>query len=163
MDIFLQELQNESPMLVNLIMRSIYSNNQRFIRHIGSRMFGIQYTLKGIYSHGGLLYFHVEVRNNTNVSFDVDFFNFVIQDKRLARRTTVQEIVLRPVRAHNFVTTVAARRTENIVLTFPIFTLPPDKVVRFGVNERGGGRHQHFLIDGDDLMRAREIREFHIR
>jgi len=163
MDIFLAELQNESPMLVNLIMRSIYSNNQRFIRHIGSRMFGIQYTLKGIFSHGGLLYFHVEIRNSTNVNFDVDYFNFVIQDKLLAQRTTIQEISLRPVRAHNFVTTVRARSTESIVLTFPMFTLPPDKVVRFNVNERGGGRHQNFLIDGNDLMRAREIREFHIR
>jgi len=163
MDIFLAELQNESPMLVSLIMRSIYSNNQRFIRHIGSRMFGIQYTLKGIFSHGGLLYFHVEIRNSTNVNFDIDYFNFTVQDKQVAQRTTVQEISLRPVRAHNFVTTVAARQTENIVLAFPMFTLPPDKVVRFNVNEQGGGRHQNFTIDGNDLMRAREIREFHIR
>ena len=163
MEIYLKELQNESPLLVNLIQRAIYANNNRFIRHIGSRMFGIQYTLKGIYSHGGLLYFHVEIRNATNVNFDVDYFNFTMEDKKLAKRTTVQEIVLRPVRAYNYVTSINARKVENIVLTFPIFTVPPDKVVKFNLNEKGGGRHQSFTIDGDDLMRAREIKEFHIR
>ena len=32
----------------------------------------IQYLLKGIYTHNGLLYFHTEIRNQSNVPFDVE-------------------------------------------------------------------------------------------
>ena len=58
MDIYLTELENESPRLVRLIMKSVYRDNKRRIRHIGSKRFGVQFLLKGLYTHGDLLYFH---------------------------------------------------------------------------------------------------------
>jgi conjugative transposon TraN protein len=64
--IYMQELGQESPLLVKLIMQSIYKNNDREIKHIGSKRFGIQYTLKGIYTHNGLLYFHLQLKNSSN-------------------------------------------------------------------------------------------------
>ena len=51
MEVFLKELGNESPLMVRLIMRSIHSNNRRHVRHIGSKRFGVQYLLRGIYTH----------------------------------------------------------------------------------------------------------------
>ena len=43
MNIYFRELGNESPLLVKLIMRSIYKNNDRKVRHLGSKRFGIQF------------------------------------------------------------------------------------------------------------------------
>jgi len=43
LDIYLQDLGNESPKLVHLIMKSIHKNNNREVKHIGSKSFGIQY------------------------------------------------------------------------------------------------------------------------
>jgi conjugative transposon TraN protein len=63
MEVYLKELGSESPLLVRLIMQSIYKNNDRLVKHIGCKRFGIQYTLKGIYTHNGLLYFHTELKN----------------------------------------------------------------------------------------------------
>ncbi len=40
-NIYFRELENESPLLVKLIMQSIYKNNGRKIRHLGSKQFGI--------------------------------------------------------------------------------------------------------------------------
>ncbi|RGN87282.1 DUF4138 domain-containing protein, partial [Bacteroides uniformis] len=57
-EIYLKELGSESPMLVRLIMKSIHKQNKREVKHIGCKRFGIQYLLKGIYTHNGLLYFH---------------------------------------------------------------------------------------------------------
>ena len=37
------------------------------LKHIGCKRFGIQYLLKGIYTHNGLLYFHTEIKNQSNV------------------------------------------------------------------------------------------------
>ena len=62
-EIYLKELGSESPMLVRLIMKSIHKQDKREVKHIGCKRFGIQYLLKGIYTHNGLLYFHTEIRN----------------------------------------------------------------------------------------------------
>ena len=82
LDIYLQELGCESPKLVQLINRSIHKENRRHVKHIGSKAFGIQYLLRGLYTHNGLLYFHTQIRNSSNVPFEVDFVTFKIVDKR---------------------------------------------------------------------------------
>lgn len=56
LDIYLKELGSESPKLVQLINKSIHKENKRHVKHIGSKAFGIQYLLRGIYTHNGLLY-----------------------------------------------------------------------------------------------------------
>jgi conjugative transposon TraN protein len=43
MNIHFRELAGESPLLVKLIMQSIYKNNDRKVRHLGSKRFGIQF------------------------------------------------------------------------------------------------------------------------
>ncbi len=43
MNIYFRELAGESPLLVKLIMQSIYKNNDRKVRHLGSKRFGIQF------------------------------------------------------------------------------------------------------------------------
>lgn len=50
MNIYFRELGNESPLLVKLIMQSIYKNNERKVRHLGNKRFGIQFLIKGIYT-----------------------------------------------------------------------------------------------------------------
>ena len=69
-------------MLVHLIMKSLYKEDKRKVKHIGCKRFGIQYILKGIYVHNGLLYFHTEIKNQSNVPFDVDYITFKIVDKQ---------------------------------------------------------------------------------
>ncbi|MDH6306016.1 conjugative transposon TraN protein [Parabacteroides sp. PF5-5] len=73
LEIYMKELGQESPLLVKLIMQSIYKNDRREIKHIGSKRFGVQYTLKGIYTHNGLLYFHLQLKNSSHVPFNVDY------------------------------------------------------------------------------------------
>ena len=88
-EIYLTELGNESPLLVRLIMKSVYDNNKRLVKHIGCKRFGIQYILKGIYTHNGLLYFHTELKNASNVPFSIDFITFKVVDKKVAKRTAI--------------------------------------------------------------------------
>ena len=88
-------------MLVKLIMKSIYKQNKREIKHIGSKRFGVQFLLKSIYTNNGLLYFHTELKNTSNIPFDVDYVSFKIVDKKVIKRTAMQEQVLEPLRAQN--------------------------------------------------------------
>ncbi len=159
LDIYMHELGQESPLLVKLIMQSIYKNNDREIKHIGSKRFGIQYLLKGIYSHNGLLYFHLQLKNSSNVPFDVDYITFKIVDKKVAKRTAIQEQVIWPLRAHNNVTLIGGKKNERTIFTLPKFTIPDDKHLIIELHEKEGGRHQTFTVENADLVRAKVINE----
>lgn len=162
LEIYMKELGSESPMLVRLIMKSIYKNDRREIKHIGCKRFGIQYLLKGIYSHNGLLYFHLQLKNSTNVPFDVDHLTFKIVDKKVAKRTAIQEQVIWPLRAHNNVQVIPGKSSERMVFTLPKFTIPDDKHLVVELYEKSGGRHQSFTIENADLVRARVIDELKV-
>lgn len=172
MNIYLKELGSESPMLVRLVMKSIWKENKRRVKHIGSKSFGIQFLLKGIYTHNGLLYFHTEIKNSSNVPFDVDYITWKIVDKKVAKRTAIQEQVIQPLRTQrstsgrlqgkNFVLNVAGNSNERTVWTMDKFTLPDDKCLVVELAEKNGGRHQSFTIENTDLVRARVISELKV-
>ena len=163
MDIYLKELGSESPMLVRMIMKSIYKNDKREVKHIGCKCFGIQYLLKGIYTHNGVLYFHTQIRNSSNVPFDVDFITFKIVDKKVAKRTAMQEQVIFPLRAYNYAVRVAGKKDESTVFAMDKFTIPDDKQLVVELNEKNGGRHQSFIIENEDLVRAKVINELKVK
>ena len=162
MNIYLKELGSESPVLVRLVMKSIWKENKRRMKHIGSKSFGIQFLLKGIYTHNGLLYFHTEIKNSSNVPFDVDFITWKIVDKKVAKRTAIQEQVVQPLRTQNFVLNVAGNSKERTVWTMDKFTIPDDKCLVVELAEKNGGRHQSFTIENTDLVRARVISELKV-
>lgn len=162
MNIYLKELGNDSPMLVRLIMKSIWNENKRRVKHIGSKSFGIQFLLKGIYTHNGLLYFHTEVKNSSNVPFDVDYIIWKIVDKKVAKRTAIQEQVIQPLRTQNFVMNIKGKSSERTVWTMEKFTIPDDKRLVVELAEKNGGRHQTFIIENTDLVRARVISELKV-
>lgn len=163
MEVYLSELGSESPMLVRLIMKSIYKQDKREVKHIGCKRFGVQYLLKGIYTHNGLLYFHTQIRNASNVPFDVDFITFKIVDKKVAKRTAMQEQVIFPLRAYNYATRVAGKTDERTVFTLAKFTIPDDKCLVVELNEKNGGRHQSFVVENEDLVRANVINELKVK
>lgn len=163
MEIYLQELGSESPKLVYLINRSIYKSDKRLVKHIGSKRFGIQYLLKGIYSHNNLLYLHTSIKNSSNVPFDVDFVRMKIVDKKIAKQTAIQETVIYPLRAYNFISTVGGNQTERTVFTIDKITIPNDKHLIIELFEKNGGRNQSFVIENEDLLRAEEINELKVK
>lgn len=163
LDIYLKELGSESPKLVQLINKSIHKENKRHVKHIGSKAFGIQYLLRGIYTHNGLLYFHTQVRNQLNVPFEVDFVTFKIVDKKVMKRTAIQEQIIFPLRAYNYATLVAGNKDERTVFTFDKFTIPADKVLVVELNEKSGGRHQSFTVESEDIVRAKVINELKVK
>ena len=157
------ELGSESPKLVHLISKAIHKDNKRHIKHIGSKAFGIQYLLRGLYTHNGLLYFHTQVKNTSNVPYEVDFVTFKIVDKQVMKRTAIQEQVIFPLRAYDYATTVAGNKDERTVFVFDKFTIPADKVLVVEMHEKSGGRHQTFTVESEDIVRAKVINELKVK
>jgi len=163
LEIYLKELGNESPKVVQIIMKSIYESDKRKVKHIGCKRFGIQYFLKGIYTHNGLMYFHTQIKNASNVPFDIDFIRWKIVDKKVAKRTAIQETVIYPVRAYHNVTQVLGKRSERSVFAMDKFTIPDGKQLVVELFEKNGGRHQTFVIENSDLIRAEVINELKVK
>ena len=156
-DIYFKELGNESPVLVKLIMQTIYQNDKRTIKHIGTRQFGMKFLLRGLYAHNGLLYFHTRMENETNMPYSVDFVTFKVVDKKMAKRTAIQELVLQPLRAYHQVMQVRGKGSEHSVFVLDQFSLSEDKQLEVTLYERNGGRTLTFYVEPEDLLLAQKI------
>lgn len=163
MNIYFRELGNESPLLVKLIMQSIYKEDRREIRHLGCKRFGVQFLLKSVHSHNGLFYFHTETRNRSNVAFRTDFTRFKIVDKKVPKRTAIQERVIDPVRSYNEVLVTEGKSDVRTVYAVPQFTIPDDKLLVIELFEKDGGRHQTIRVENADLVAAKQINELKIK
>lgn len=156
-DIYFKELGNESPILVKLMMKTIHQNNKRTIKHIGVQQFGIKFLLRGLYAHNGLLYLHTRIDNETNMPYSVDFITFKVVDKKVAKRTAIQERVLQPLRAYHQIMQVRAEDSECTVFALEQLALSEDKQLEVTLYERNGGRTLSFYLEQEDLLLARKI------
>ena len=156
-DIYFKELGNESPILVKLMMKTIYQNDKRVFKHIGTQMFGMKFLLRGLYAHNGLLYFHTRIDNMTNMPYSVDFVTFKVVDKKVVKRTAIQEQVLQPLRAYHQVNYIKGRHTESSVFALEQFSLSEDKQLEVTLYEHNGGRTLTFYVEPQDLLLAQKI------
>ena len=156
-DIYFKELGSESPILVKLIMKSIYQNDKRIIKHVGAKQFGMRFLLRGLYAHNGLLYFHVRMDNESNMPYAVDFITFKVVDKKVAKHTAIQERILQPLRAFHQVVWIGAGRSERIVFALEQFTLSEDKQLEVTLYERNGSRTLTFYVEPEDLLLTKKI------
>ena len=162
-DVLFEELGNNSPSLAGLLLETIYKNDKRIVKHIGAKSFGIQFILKGIYIHNGKYYFHTELRNKTNVPFQIDFINFKVVDKKVAKRTVVQERPMIPLRTYKPLDEIGGKLTEQNVFLLDQFTIADDKVLLIEIFEKNGGRHQTLQIENSDLIKAHLIDDMHLK
>ena len=157
MEVHLSELGDESPQTVQMVMEKIYKTNRKRIKHVESNQFGIEFSLRGIFCYNDLLFIHTEIKNTSDIPFDIDFLVFKIVDKKVVKRTAIQETIIEPVRAYNYLTSVNGKEPESTVFAFKKFTIPDKKQLVVELFEKNGGRHQRFVIKNGDLAKARTI------
>ena len=89
--------------------------------------------------------------------YNIDFITFKVVDKKVAKRTAIQEQTLQPLRAYNDITRIGGLQTGSSIFTLEQFTLPDDKVLEVTLFEQNGGHHQTFIVENEDLIRAKNI------
>ncbi len=154
LELYLDELGESSPRQVAYDMRVIYERNKRITRGVRSSRYGVDFQLRGIYINDGMLYLHTQLRNGSNIDFDIDYMTMKIVDRKVAKRTAMQEQIITPLRAHNNVTRVEDKKAERTVFAIEKFTIPADKELVIELHERNGGRHQKIKIRGRELRAA---------
>ncbi|WP_223609362.1 conjugative transposon protein TraN [Chryseobacterium sp. OSA05B] len=156
-DILFEELLGSSSSLTEDMLRTLYKNNKRTIKHISTKSFKIQFLLNSLYVDDGKFYFVIQVNNRSNVNYNVDFINFKIADKKRLKRTIVQDKVLIPLRTYKPINVVNYKIEAKAIYLLDQFTLLNGQVLEIEIFERNGGRHQKITIKNTDLIRAKII------
>ena len=162
-DVLFEELEGTTPSLTDLLLETIYTDEKRIVKHLGSKSFGIRFTVKGIYIHNGKYYFHTEVKNSSNVPFEIDYINFKIVDKKADKRTVVQQQSIIPLRTYKPLIEIKGNSTEQNVFLLDRFTTTSDKVLLIEIFEKNGARNQTIQIENSDLIKARLVSDIHLK
>ena len=97
------------------------------------------------------------------MAFRTDFIRFKVVDKKVPKRTAIQERVIDPVRSYNEVLVTEGKSDVRTVYAVPQFTIPDDKLLVIELFEKDGGRHQTIRVENADLVAARQINELKIK
>lgn len=162
-DVQFEELKGNSSSLNEAIMKTLYENPKRTITHIGTKSFGILFLLKSLYVYEAKFYFIFQMTNKSNISYDIDFINFKIADKKNLKRTIIQEKILTPLRIYPIINAVSNQASSNVLYLLDQFTLFDDQILEIEVFEKNGGRHQKIEVENIDLINAKIVRDIHLK
>ena len=155
--VLLQEVGREKPATVKRMLSDIYRQNRQDTKGIRTKNYGIEVEVCGIYVSNDVIYIHTLIRNETNISFEVDCRRFVVADRKLAKRTAQQQTAVDIIRVCNDPTIVRGRQQQRTVFALPKLTMPDDKVLLLEIVEKNGARHQTVEIDGKELLAAKVL------
>ena len=119
----------------------------------------VKLKVNGIYIKDDILYFRLQIKNKSNISFDIDNVRFSIKDRQESKRTATQEIQLTPVYNYKAFNKVQADSIASCIIAFPKFTLPDSKYLLIDVLEKGGSRNLRMVLKAHHLERVTTINE----
>lgn len=157
--VLLQEIGREKPATVKLLLSEIYRQNRTDSKGIRTKKYGIEVEVRGIYISNDVIYIHTLIRNETNISFEVDSRRFSVADRRQAKRTAQQQTPVDILRVCNDPAIVRGRQQQRTVFALPKLTLPDDKVLMLEIIEKNGARHQTIEIGNKKLLAAKVLLE----
>lgn len=153
--VLLQEVGREKPATVKRVLGDIYRQNRMDVKGVRTKKYGIGVEVLGIYVHNDVIYIHTVISNETNISFEVDARQFIVADRKLAKRTAQQQTPLDILRVCNEPTVVRGHQRQRTVFALQKFTIPDDKVLQLEIIERNGARHQTVEIPAKELLDAK--------
>ena len=155
--VLLREVGRERPATVKRVLSDIYRQNRADVKGIHTRKYGVEVEVRGIYVHNDVIYLHVQIANNTNISFEVDYRRFVVADRKAAKRTAQQQRITEPLRVCNDPSIVRGHQRQRIVFALPKLTLEQDKILLLEIAEKDGARHQYLEISSKELLGAKAL------
>ena len=155
--VLLREVGRERPATIKRVLSDIYRQNRADVKGIHTRKYGVEVEVRGIYVHNDVIYLHVQIANNTNISFEVDCRRFVIADRKAAKRTAQQQRIIEPLRVCNDPSIVRGHQRQRIVFALPKLTLEEEKILLLEIAEKDGARHQCLEISSKELHGAKTL------
>lgn len=133
-------------------------SKEKLILHgIKDKAYDMRLRLNRLYIENNVFYFQVELRNFSNIPYDIDMFRFFIKDEKKASRTASQDIELTPLYIYGDTSSVKEHGTNILVFALPKFTIPNKKYLLIQLMEKSGGRHLHLVVHNRTIVKARRV------
>ncbi|MDM1508322.1 conjugative transposon protein TraN [Myroides odoratimimus] len=161
-EVLFKDLGKTAPCLADLFMKAIIKKNKKEL-NIKSKNHGVEVRLKSIYIQAGKLYFHLSIKNKSNLPHTVDYVSFKIKDRRTTKRTTVQEVSLKPIRSYSDFQTIDSHSKQDNVFMLDQFTLSDKQVLLIEINEKNGIRNQILKIKNSDFLKVKQTSHIHLK
>jgi hypothetical protein len=119
---------------------------------------GVELGLQGIYLKDEMLWFALRTHNGSAISYIPEYIRWFIRDRRVFKRTAVQELPLKPI----YQPEEAAIAGDSTCLGwtgFQPFALAKDKELVIEVGEKNGGRTLILVIGHKQILKAQKIEE----
>jgi conjugative transposon TraN protein len=125
------------------------------VRGIRDYRFEVRFSLNGIYIKNDVIFFKLQVENNSNINYDVDMLRFFIRDARQTKRTATQEIDVQPLYVSGDTSTIKSNSKNTIVFASPKFTIPNRKYLSIQLMEKNGGRNLQLSVGNRTIIKAK--------
>lgn len=130
---------------------------QKSMAGLAHSRFDMALVINGIYIMGDVLYFQMNIANNSMVSYDTDQFRIYIRDKRKTKRTAFQETEITPIYMDGNISRIAGKSANTIVVAIDKFTIPDDKFLMVELIEKNGGRNLKIKLKNKQLIKAKGL------
>jgi conjugative transposon TraN protein len=116
--------------------------------------YNIEFQLSGIFIREDVMYYRINVTNNSKISYDIDQLRFFIRDTKKVRRTASQEIEITPIYILNNAVKIDGQAENTFVFALPKFTIPEQKHLAIQLMEKNGGRHVELHVKNTKLVQV---------
>ncbi len=129
-------------------------DNPRTMHGIKDEQWDIKAMVSGIYIKNEIMYYQLNIANNSPVDYDIDVLRFFIRDKKKGKRTAIQETDLKPLHISGNTSQVKANSSSSLVFALDKFTIPDAKYLTVQIMEKNGGRHLSMKVSNKKIMHA---------
>lgn len=151
----LQSENNEAQMQ---LMTKRIAEEKRMLHAIHGYKYKIELRLNGIYIKGDVVFYQLEIKNHSNINYDIDMLRFFIYDDKKSKRTASQEIEIGPLYVYGDTSVIKDQSKNILVFAFPKFTIPDKKYLSIQLMEKNGGRHLQLRIHNRTIVKAKLVR-----
>jgi hypothetical protein len=101
---------------------------------------------------GNRVFFRLDIRNKSNLPYEIDFVRFYIRDlKTVARMATHEQEIVPLITTLHKKTSIGHKQEIAKVFGFHRFSLSEDQALNVELYERNGNRHLYLQIKQKDL------------
>ncbi len=138
--------------IINLIQ-----DKGRSFTNLGVKKSSILFSIYNIFVRDNKLIFRFNLKNNSNIKYDIDYMKFYIIDKKITKQSASQEIEYTPLFLDNFKSTIEGKGNNTYSVCFEKFTITDNKYFVIEINEKNGGRHIYYKIRNREIEQANHI------
>ena len=118
----------------------------------------MEFGLQGIYLKDEVLWFALKAHNSSPITYTPEYIRWFIRDRRVFRRTAVQETPLTPIYQPEQ-GCIMGDSTQSSWTGFRPFALAKDKELVIEVGEKNGGRTLKLVLGHKQILKAQKVKQ----